>query len=291
MTTDSPTYDVRAGDALALLRELPTASVDAIITDPPYSSGGMVRGDRMASTNVKYVNSTTENRGVDFTGDNRDQRAYGYWSALWLGEALRVAKPGAVLCAFSDWRQLPATTDAVQAGGWVWRGIVPWHKPMHRPTLGRLTSACEYVVWGSAGGMDAEGRETVMGFLRPETHPLDLTDEQLEDLLPGYFSESPPVKGREHQTQKPVNVMRQLLRVVPRGGLILDPFSGSGTTGVAAALEGYSFLGFELHEHFAALARERIGAAFEQRPRAAAVVDQGDLFAASDLGELEPVPD
>lgn len=273
--TTAPTYEVRAGDALALLRDLPTASVDAVITDPPYSSGGMVRGDRMASTNIKYVNSTTENRGVDFTGDNRDQRAYGYWSALWLGEALRVAKPGAVLCAFTDWRQLPATTDAVQAGGWVWRGIVPWYKPMHRPVLGRLTNGCEYVVWGSAGGMDAEGRETVTGFLRPEAHPLD-TDP---NTLPAYFEKSPPVAGREHQTQKPVEVMRQLLRIVPRGGVILDPFAGSGTTGVAAALEGYSFIGFELHQHFADLAAERIAAAFEQRPRQAAIEVDGDLFA------------
>jgi site-specific DNA-methyltransferase (adenine-specific) len=73
--------------------------------------------------------------------------------------------------------------------------------------------------------------------------------------------------------------MRQLLRVVPKGGLILDPFAGSGTTGVAAALEGYSFIGFELHPHFAELARERITAAFEGRPRQAAIDLDGDLFA------------
>lgn len=178
-----------------------------------------------------------------------------------------------VLAAFTDWRQLPATTDAVQAGGWVWRGIVPWHKPAHRPTLGRLTSACEYVVWGSAGSMDAEGRETVGGFF-----PLPEAADPW-DVLPPYFSESPPVKDREHQTQKPVGVMRQLLRIVPRGGVVLDPFTGSGTTGVAAALEGYSFIGFELHQHYAGVARERIAAAYEGRQRAAAIEVDGDLFA------------
>lgn len=273
--TTPPTYDVRQGDTLALLRELPTASVDAIITDPPYSSGGQFRGDRTQGTGTKYVltRANGDDKGVDFTGDNRDQRAYGYWSALWLGEALRVAKPGAVLAAFTDWRQLPATTDAVQAGGWVWRGIVPWHKPAHRPTLGRLTSACEYVVWGSSGAMDAEGRETVTGFVPLDAHP------DPADVLPPYFSESPPVKDREHQTQKPVGVMRQLLRIVPKGGVVLDPFTGSGTTGVACALEGYGFIGFELHEHYAEVARERIAAAFEQRPRQAVLDLEGDLFA------------
>lgn len=50
------------GDALAVLATLPTASVDAIITDPPYSSGGMVRSDRMGSTRTKYVDSGAKTR-------------------------------------------------------------------------------------------------------------------------------------------------------------------------------------------------------------------------------------
>ena len=52
----------------------------------------------------------------DFTGDDRDQRAYGYWCALWLAECLRVTKPGGACLMFTDWRQLPATRDAIQAG-------------------------------------------------------------------------------------------------------------------------------------------------------------------------------
>jgi site-specific DNA-methyltransferase (adenine-specific) len=63
----------------------------------------------------------------------------------------------------------------------------------------------------------------------------------------------------DHPTVKPINVMRWLVRLVtPPGGLVLDPFMGSGTTGIACALEGFRFLGVERDEHFAEIAAARI---------------------------------
>jgi site-specific DNA-methyltransferase (adenine-specific) len=194
------------GDALAAL---PDASVDAVITDPPYSSGG-----------------------------NRDQRAYGYWCALWLGECLRVTRPGGVCAVFTDWRQLPTTTDALQGGGWIWRGIVPWHKPNGRPVAGRFSNSCEYVVWGTAGPRANSG----FGW-----------------TLPGFFQATAPT-NREHMTQKPLSVVRDLVKIAPEGGAVLDPFMGAGTTGVAAVIEGRNFIGAELTGHYQRVARERIEA-------------------------------
>lgn len=237
-----------AGDALAVLASLPTGSVDAVITDPPYSSGGMVRGDRNGTTGGKYTRGEVSTY-ADFTGDSRDQRAYAYWCALWLAEAMRVTKPGGVCLLFTDWRQLPATTDALQSGGWVWRGIVPWYKPAARPTAGRFTSHCEYVVWGSHGGM-----------------PLDYTPGA--KVLPGFYQASSP-RDREHQTQKPVSVMRELVKIAPEGGTVLDLFMGSGTTGVAAMLERLNFIGAEMVDHFQEIAQRRICEAQGQ------VVDRG----------------
>lgn len=52
--------------------------------------------------------------------------------------------------------------------------------------------------------------------------------------------------------------MRSLVKIVPEGGVVLDPFMGSGTTGVAAVLEGRKFIGIEMTEHYAEVARERI---------------------------------
>lgn len=90
------------GDCLEVFLSL--NGIDALITDPPYSSGGMVRSDRMASTRSKYQSSDVITEHPLFSGDNRDQRSFGYWMALWLGAALRSSKPAALCALFSDWR-------------------------------------------------------------------------------------------------------------------------------------------------------------------------------------------
>lgn len=227
------------GDALAVLPGLPDASIDAVVTDPPYSSGGQFRGDRTQRTGAKYVSEdmvTLRDLG-DFTGDNRDQRGFQYWCALWLGECLRLTRPGGLLMLFTDWRQLPAVSDSLQAGGWVWRGIVPWVKTNPRIFAGRITNASEYVVWGSNGALPS---------------PLDGGRG-----FPGFYMASSP-RERDHQAQKPLSVMRGLMAAVPEGGTVLDPFMGSGTTGVAALIERRRFIGIELVAAHAATAADRL---------------------------------
>lgn len=155
-----------------------------------------------------------------------------------MGELLRVTVPGAVLAAFTDWRQLPTMTDAIQCGGWVWRGIVPWVKPAYRPTMNRFASQCEYVVWGTNGPRALDGGPP----------------------LPGFFEASAP-REREHITQKPIDVMRSLCRIAPPGGVVLDPFCGSGTTAVAAVLEGRRAICCEVVPEHADVARRRLAAA------------------------------
>lgn len=228
------------GDALAVLRELPDASVDALITDPPYSSGGMVRGDRIQDVHTKYVNtdSSSNERLAAFSGDTRDSFGYWFWASVWLGECQRVLKPGAIAALFTDWRQLAATIGGVQSGGYVFRGVVPWHKPNGRPVQGRWGNTCEYVVWGTNGPRDLD-------ILGPKA-------------FPGFFQATAPTSDREHITQKPLSVMRDLVKIVPEGGTVLDLFMGAGTTGVAAINERRRFIGSEMVAEHAATAERRI---------------------------------
>ncbi|MEK9647491.1 MAG: DNA methyltransferase, partial [Alphaproteobacteria bacterium] len=217
------TWVMHHGDSLIRLRDLPSESVDALITDPPYSSGGMFRGDRQGSSSSKYVSTGTEREYPEIVGDNRDQRAYLAWCSLWLAECLRIARDGAFVALFTDWRQLPVTTDALQCGGWQWRGIASWCKPDPRPQLGRPSQSSEFVVWGSKGAMPLDrGCPTIMG----------------------HWVERSP-REREHMTEKPIGVVRDLAKLCAPGGTILDPFAGAATTGVAALLEGRGFVGIE----------------------------------------------
>jgi site-specific DNA-methyltransferase (adenine-specific) len=207
------------GDALRVLPSLPAGVFDAVVTDCPYSSGGMTRGDRTASTKAKYVNSgsVSGNLLADFAGDTRDQRSFAYWCALWYSECLRVTKPGGVLLTFTDWRQLPSSCDSVQAGGWVWRGIVPWNKTeAARPQSGRPRAQCEYVLFATKGPHKAwEAAPAVPGFIT-------CTAE----------------RDRKHIAQKPLELMMKLVELVPPGGRLLDPFAGVGSTGLAAVRLG-----------------------------------------------------
>jgi site-specific DNA-methyltransferase (adenine-specific) len=86
-------------------------------------------------------------------------------------------------------------------------------------------------------------------------------------LLTGSGNERTTTRANIHPTVKPTDLMRYLCRLVtPPGGLVLDPFTGSGSTGKAAVLEGFRFLGCELSEEYAAIARARIAAASTEAP-------------------------
>ena len=229
------------GDCLEIIPSL--SDVDAVITDPPYSSGGAFRSDRVTTTSVKYVQTSSgETFRQGFSGDNRDQRAFLTWSSIWFSKLLRVSKPGATLCAFTDWRQLPTMTDAVQCGGWVWRNIVTWWKPGVRMQRGRFSSSAEYVVYASAG-VPAEGEKSPQNVLQYAPVPGD---------------------EKEHIAEKPVALMEILCGITPAAALVVDPFMGSGTTGVACAKVGRRFVGIEIDAQAFDRACKRIETAYAQ---------------------------
>lgn len=246
------TVTIYNGDMLQILPEL--SGIGAVITDPPYSSGGAFRSDRTRSTVEKYVSTGTAAYRPDFGGDNRDQRSFGVWATLWLNICHNIAESGAPLCAFIDWRQLPTLTDAVQAAGWTWRGVAVWDKGFGRPTPGRFSNAAEYVVWGSKGPMP-----------------------QRDAYPPGIFRSSPP-KDRDHITQKPEAVMSWLLNIVPPGAVILDPFMGSGTTLKAAKEAGYRAVGIEVDPAFCEIAANRVQNTLPFAHNAETPIDQPGLF-------------
>jgi site-specific DNA-methyltransferase (adenine-specific) len=228
---------------------MPDASVDAIITDPPYSSGCQSTAGRMSQLpSKKYGLSDVKKKRPEFHGDNRDQRSFLLWCTFWLGECLRLSRPGAPLVVFTDWRQLPTVTDAIQVAGWIWRGVAVWDKTEgSRPQMGRFRSQCEYMVWGTNG-------------------PSRRGDDKAVGVLPGCFRHFSRQKDRFHLTGKPTPLMADVVKICKPGGIVLDPFAGSGTTIVAALSTGRQGIGFELSDQYVAIARSRCRAA-ESGPR------------------------
>lgn len=245
LPTEAEPVRVVEGDSFRLLRELPSAALDAVITDPPYSSGGMVRSDRTnRTTDEKYTVKDHVGMRPDFSGDNQDQRGWQHWCYEWLDQCRQVTRIGGYLVVFTDWRQLPALTDAIQWAGWVWRGVNVWDKTeaAKGPHLGYFGYQNEFAVWATKGPCE----------------PKPSLAEGGEGRMPGCFRKAVSASDKHHQTGKPTDVMRWLVRCAPKGGLVLDPFAGSGTTGVAAALEGRRCLLIEKEPAYAKICRERV---------------------------------
>jgi site-specific DNA-methyltransferase (adenine-specific) len=238
------------GDSLVVLRDMPSASVDAVLVDPPYSSGGTFGRERAkADANAKYQNCETQRRYPKLLGDTRDARGYLAWCALWLAECWRVAKDGAVVAVFADWRQLPTITDAIQAGGWIWRGVMPWDKGHARPQMGRPTQQAEFIAWGSRGALPADRGVGVL----PGCHRIPIRASE-----------------KQHVTAKPVALMRELAKLAPPNAVILDPFAGSGSTGCGALLEGRRFVGVEMNPDYVDIATRRLADAEAEHAAASA---------------------
>ena len=225
-------------DCIDFLRELEDESVDLILTDPPYSSGGFTRSDRSMSTRKKYQSTNAMDVKPVFFGDNRDQRSLTLWLYAWMREGFPKVKQGGMMMCFIDWRNIACMIDAGQMAGYVYQGIVPWIKPNARPMKGIFRNQCEYVVC----------------FVKGAT-------PQIEIYAEGYFSCMPQVAAKRlHSTEKPVELLQFLMQFVPEGGYVVDPFAGSGSTGEAAYNMGLRFDGCELSGEYAKMANERMEA-------------------------------
>ena len=86
------------GDTLQLVQAFQPGIFDALITDPPYASGGTKQNERNRTTNQKYSSMRAENALPDFDGDNKDQRSWTHWMAEWLYDARKACKKGAPIC-------------------------------------------------------------------------------------------------------------------------------------------------------------------------------------------------
>jgi site-specific DNA-methyltransferase (adenine-specific) len=225
-------------DALTVLPTLRAGSVDAIITDPPYSPGGASPVSRGAAPAHKVQASHATMKYPFLVGASRDQRGQLAWMACWLAECWRVGTDNSVLLMFSDWRQLPLFTDAVQAGGWCWRGLVVWDKTKgSRPNKGYFRHQAEYVIFATHGAW------------KPPTG----------ECLPGVFSFPSQGGWKNNLTAKPVPLIIELMKILPQGIVVLDPFMGGGAVPRACALTGRDYIGIEIQPESYGNAKKLVG--------------------------------
>jgi DNA modification methylase len=216
-------WEMIEGNSLAVLPGMADESVDCILTDPPYG------------INFQSYWKGKAKRFDKIAGDARP-------FVWWLHDAARVLRDGGCLLCFCRWDVQEAFRAAIGWAGLDVRSQVIWDREAHG--MGDLTGQFgprHDVIWFAAKGsysFPADRPQSVIRSVRRQGDAL------------------------VHPNEKPLDLMRQLVRAVSRDGeLILDPFAGSASTGIAALQTGRRFLGIEIDPTYAALCRDRLAEA------------------------------
>jgi len=233
------------GDCLEVMKTLPDNSVDAVVTDPPYghnNNNNDLIHRREAALGVGVVNQEDArpiaNDGVE---------ANDLFRAA-IREYARILKPGCCCCCCCG----GGGPDPQFARWSLW--------------LGEILEFKQMVVWDKGPmGMGWHYRRSYETVLVAQKKGAackwyDETDRMENIIRPGAWGVKKIIPSAdEHPTQKPVRLMELFIRLHTKpGDVVLDPFMGAGSTGIAASNLGRRFVGVEIDEHWFAIAKRRI---------------------------------
>ena len=223
------------GDCLEVLPTL--GKVDAVVTDPPYSSGARTDSERQ----VRGAMLRSLEDADWFSHDAMTTWGFN-WFVRSAFSALRTRlTPGAHIYVCIDWRQTPNLYGMLEACGYRVNHCLVWAKP-HFGMGAYWRNQHENIVFASLG------------------MPAEMLDHGRGSVL-----EHPAVSpaARVHPTEKPVSLLCEIIEAIP-AETVLDPFMGSGATGCAAVRAGRKFVGCEINPHHFDIACKRIEEAYRQ---------------------------
>jgi modification methylase len=248
------------GDCVAELAKLPAESVDLVFADPPYNL--QLQGDLKRPDDSR----------VDAVDDDWDKfasfSAYDDFTRAWLIGCRRVMTPNATLWVIGSYHNIFRVGTILQdLGFWILNDVI-WRKSNPMPNFRgrRFTNAHETLIWASR---DAQARYTFnYEALKAGNEDIQVRSDWTLALCTGEERLKGKDRKKLHPTQKPEALLARVILSASRpGDLVLDPFSGTGTTGAVATRLGRRFFGIERDSGYATAAEARI-AAIEPLPDA-----------------------
>src|SRR5690349_1152830 len=249
-----PTARILRGDCVAEMSKLAADSVDLIFADPPYNL--QLQGDLKRPDDSR----------VDAVDDDWDKFAsfadYDAFTRDWLQACRRVLKPAGTIWVIGSYHNIFRVGAIMQdLGFWILNDVV-WRKTNPMPNFRgrRFTNAHETMIW-AAREAGAKGYTFNYEALKAGNEDTQVRSDWTLPLCTG----DERLKGADgkklHPTQKPESLLARVILSSSRpDDLVLDPFSGTGTTGAVTKLLRRRFIGFERDGAYAAAARQRIAA-------------------------------
>ena len=245
-------FNLYHGDCLKVLKTLAENSVDMIFADPPYnlSNGGFTvqAGKRVNVNKGGWDKSQGASKDFDF-----------HFS--WISACRRVLKPEGTIWISGTYHSIYQCGFALQKTGFKVLNDIVWHKPNAPPNIGCRCFAAshENLIWACK---DPKAKYTFHYDTMKHSHWkgdfIKNPGRQMRSVwvIPT-ASVSEKTAGR-HPTQKPLDLLIRIIKAsTNEGDLILDPFTGSSTTGLAAAGLKRSFIGIDTHRGFLDLSVKR----------------------------------
>ena len=217
----NPTFTIDVGDCLDVMREIPSESIGAVVTDAPYG--------------VDFISNWSPKGTPGKRSKIANDRHPFVW---WLHDAARVLRPGSPLVSFCRWDTAEAFRMAIEWAGLSIRGQVIWDRVDHGMGDLKSTPGPQHdTIWIAAKGryqFPGKRPKSVVRHRRVHAHEL------------------------KHPNEKPLDLMLELISSYTHpGSTILDPFAGSGTTGIAGLMKGHNVRLIEIDPGYAEISRQR----------------------------------
>ncbi|MCA8926978.1 MAG: site-specific DNA-methyltransferase [Alphaproteobacteria bacterium] len=248
---DFPRDRLLIGDSIETLRQVPSKSIDLVFADPPYNL--QLRGELYRPNNSKVDGVTEDWDKFDSLG------TYDAFTRTWLAEAKRVLKPSGSIWVIGSYHNIYRLGAALQdLGFWVLNEVV-WRKTNPMPNFRgtRFTNAHETLIWCAVG---EQARYTFnYDAMKALNDDLQMRSDWLLPICSGPERLKDEEGHKAHPTQKPEALLhRVILASSNPGDVVLDPFFGTGTTGVVAKRLGRHWIGIERDHTYAKMAMHRI---------------------------------
>jgi len=234
------------GDMLSVLEGITDLSIDMIFADPPYNlsnDGVTCKGGRMVSVN-KGDWDVSAGPEADFE-----------FHREWIAACHRKLKPGGTIWITGTYHSIYQCGFALQMGGWHLLNEISWFKPNASPNLScrMFTASHESIVWARTDKKHKHvfNYQDMKNGDWHEGDQLKKDAKQMRSVWSIPLTKKSEKRHGKHPTQKPENLLERIvLASTNPGDVILDPFCGSGTTGVVAVRCGRKFIGIDMDKHY-----------------------------------------